>query len=773
LAKKNNGTLTLDYYNTLLSVNEDNSMSVNPTKFLANMSVDPDENTYRLLLNAAIKAGNIEHLWDILSVVQNKHMTIYDEAINALVQFCMSKDNIAEVEKTITLMREAKLPLAKAYTELACGYARLGDIPNLVKILNEEPQNNIDLLRIIKILSMSNNGRHIPVVLNFLMTSVPMIESEISKTIAELMCAGQVTDAHTIINCLTMNNVTKDVVQNLVNNFMNELVILNAPIDDIIKYANDFIDSGCSQQILTDVAEICLKLGRKKLCFAIFQAMRNKNMEIRPHYYWPLLVRAYHNNGEAEIYSLVKSMIIDFDTLLHYVLPYVNTANPIITLQKLLLNNVPSSVACTSLLSFLLQQHRLQDIMPLCKYHIRYKVYYKELMKPLVHAYLATKDVKNCLMLLMAFPQGQDFICLFLKALIKAEYPIYIEDLQLLLEELKAYEVKLSQEDATNLKDRLQRNKNFNLTPKVINLIDNLVDPSKPKDSLVMSHPRYMNIKELTYYLVELKSKNADIKSILQRLLIAYCIENNLKKAEEIKREYDACQYEWTPTMKSILFESYLKHNKLNEAEALLPDLQSAPGKFQIDRIKIVTYAIALVKADKLTKAFDVIDTFNAIDDESDAQGHCCVLLQVLAHSQFHMHTVDMFDLLLKKNYCKVTAELLKPLVEVSLKRDVIPDVVNVLEECAQKYHEAPLALQVLTLLLEKHNSKLQNNTDTYIEQVYDIIAATYSVKVANTLLAIALATLNETEKLQTLLQVIETFLIVAFSLYFPNLLTK
>jgi len=622
---------------------------------------------------------------------------------------------------------------------------------------------------------MSNNARHIPVVLNFLMTSVPVIESEISKTIAELMCAGQVADAHTIINCLTMNNVTKDVVQNLVNNFMNELVILNAPIDDIIKYANDFVDSGYSQQVLTDVAEICLKLGRKKLCLAIFQAIRNKNIEIRPHYYWPLLVRAYHNKGEAEIYSLVKSMItegveIDFDTLLHYVLPYVNTANPIITLQKLLLNNVPSSVICTPLLFFLLQQHRLQDIIPLCKYHIRYKVHYKELMKPLVQAYLATKDVKNCLMLLMAFPQGQDFIYSFLKALIKVEYPIYIEDLQLLLEELKTYEVKLSQEDATTLKNRLQQNKNFNLTPKVINLIDNLVDPSKAKDLLVMSHPKYMNIKELTYYLVELKNKNADIKSILQRLLIAYCIENNLKKAEEIKREYDACQYEWTPTMKSILFELYLKHNKLNEAEALLPNLQSMPG-FQIDRIKIVMYAIALVKADKPTKAFDVIDTFNTIDDKSDAQGQCCVLLRTLARSQFHMRTVDMFDLLLKKNYCQVTAELLKPLVEVPLKRDAIADAVNVLGECAQKYREAPLALEVLTLLLKKkHSTKLQNDTDKYIEQVYDIIAATYSVKVANTFLAIALATLNETEKLQTLLQVIETFLIVAFSLYFSNL---
>ncbi|XP_011707055.1 PREDICTED: uncharacterized protein LOC105462231, partial [Wasmannia auropunctata] len=112
-------------------------------------------------------------------------------------------------------MQEAKLPTAKAYTELACRYAKLGDIPNLVKILNDEPQDNANLLRIIKILSMSSNSRHIPVILNFLMTSEPTVEFEISKMIAELIRADQVADAHNIINYLTMNDATKDIARSL------------------------------------------------------------------------------------------------------------------------------------------------------------------------------------------------------------------------------------------------------------------------------------------------------------------------------------------------------------------------------------------------------------------------------------------------------------------------------------------------------------------------------------------------------------------------------
>ncbi|KYN31185.1 Leucine-rich PPR motif-containing protein, mitochondrial [Trachymyrmex septentrionalis] len=762
LAKKKGGAITLEYYNTLLGVNEENSLSVNPKKFLADMSVEPDENTYRLLLNTAVKTNNSEHIWDILSVTKDKSVTIYELAVNVLIQIYVTQNNIAKAEQMITQMRKAKLFPTKAYIELACGYAKFGDIPNLIKILNEEPQDNANLLRIIKILSVSNNSRHIPVILNFLMISVPALQIEISKTITELIRINQVADAHTIINCIAMNNAMKEIMPSSVNTFMNELITLNVPIDDIIKYANDFVESDCSQQALLDAVEIGLKIGRKKLCLAIFQVMKDKNIEIRPHYYWPLLVKAYNDEGESGIYSLLKSMVdadlkIDFDTLAHYVYPYVNTMNPTVTLQKLLLNNVQNVFALTPLLYFLLQQNRLQDIMPLCTSYNNTYVYYKKLIEPLVHTYIATKDFKNCITLLTAFsPENQDFIRMFLKSLMKVEYPIYIEDLLLLLKELKTRKIKISEKNADILKNRLQKNENCNLTPKVINLIKNLVDPSII-DLQITFHPRYMDIKELTCYLMEIKNSTdlppkINIKNTLQRLLILYCLDNNLKKVEEIKQKYDACQYKWTLSMKSILFKLYLENNKLNEAEALLPEFQIAPNKFCLNKCNIVIYATALMKANKPTKAFNIIDTFNASDFKADSQKYCYILLQVLAQSQYYMYTNDMLNLLLEKNYCEANTKLLKPLVAIPLERNNILETVNALEKCAQKFYSLPLAIEILIVLLEqKYNSKLQN--DNWIEKVYNIISNTYSHLTANTILAIALATLNQTEKVQTLLQ--------------------
>ncbi|KAL6259251.1 hypothetical protein P5V15_009170 [Pogonomyrmex californicus] len=749
LAKKNSEKLTLEYYNTLLEVYKENSRSVDPYKFLCNMTVEPDENTYRLLFNIAIKVNNSKYLWDILSMTKDKHIVIFEEAANILVQIYISNGNIAEAEQMITLMQDAKLPTTKAYTELACRYAKLGDIPNLVKILNEEPQDDLSLLKIIKVLSISNNGRHIPYVLNFLITSVPTIEPKISKLIIELINANQIMDAHTIINCLAKNNTTKDVAPTFVNSFMNELIILNTPINDIIKYANDFIDFDCNRQALLDTAEIGLKLGREKLCLAVFEAMKIKRMEVRPHYYWPLLIKAHHEEGETQVFSLIKSMIdanveVDSDTLLNFVFPYINTTNPIATLQKLLRINIAHAVIYTPLLSFLLSQNRIQDLELLYKYNKHSKVYFKELMKPLLNAYLATKDFKNCIMLLTAFPQGRDFIGIFLRSLLKVS-SIKIED----LEELKKHKVKISQEDATIIKNRLQE-KDIYITTKQLNLIDDLIDPSM-ENSIKMFRSAYLSPKELSCVLIERNLQKKNTKNILHKLLIGYCEENNLKKAEEIKQEYDARQYEWTPGMKLTLFQLYLKHDKLKEAEALLSDLQ-VPNKFHIDKSKILMYVTALIKAGEVTKAFKVINTFDT-DDRQIMQQQCCTLLQILAQSRHHEYTRKMLNLLVERKYCEINTELLKPVMAEALKNNNILETVDIFKKCAQKYHKTPLALELLTTLLKQKATSNLYNIKNCIEQVYETIVTIYSVDVANTLLAIALGILNEKKKLQTLLQ--------------------
>ncbi|EFN80670.1 Leucine-rich PPR motif-containing protein, mitochondrial [Harpegnathos saltator] len=760
LAKRNDSALTLEHYNTLLNMYAENSSSVDPNKFLSKMSVKPDDDTYRLLLNTAIKTGNITHLRNIVSMIKARNILLDENTYCTLMQTYLAQGNITEALNVITSAQNANLPVNRLYTELACGYAAQGDILNLVKILNDEVQDPSTFLQIIKSLSVSGNGRHIPVIMNFLTSSVTIVMSEINSTINELVRANQFMDAYAIVNCIALNKESAKHAKSIVNNFLNQLIITNATNETIMKFANNFVESEYEPMALANIAETSLKLGREKLSLAIFNAMRKRNIEIRPHYYWPLLVNAQRNEGEAKIYSLIDSMKtmnvdFDFETLVHYIFPYLNTANPIITLQKLKMIDIQSYFLNTPMIYFLLQNNRLEDVICLYDY-MHMKLNYRILLPALIEVYLATRNIKDCARVLTAHEEGHNCVSLFLfKLLRQNSSKLSMEEFHLLLKTFYNIGVKLTTQDADILKNRINNaNITSNLNMKLANMIDKMTDRNLQFPIItIIPHPRFMSINELTCHLVELKSEGLGTKNILRRLFDIYYLQNNLEKAEEIKKEYDKNQYVWSSGMKIQLFEIYVKHNKLKEAEMLLLDMRNVSSTFLVDSKKILLFAIALVKADKVKTAFDIIENFPNVNNKKNMSRSCAKLLNALAEREYHENTKRMLHLLLNKRYCDMTVEVLRPLIAIPLKQNNIPLAVDTLANCMRLYQKLPLVLEVFTALLRERDGSRLENVNKYIEEVYNMMANTYSVEAANTALVIALANLEKMEELQSILQ--------------------
>lgn len=776
IASRDTQALTSEHYDALLDAHVRNGRSVKPGEFLAGMSVEPNERTWRLLLNAVAEAGSIEHLRDVVAAIKERNVSLEEDALDELARAYVASGNPAEVERAIKVVRDAKLPTGRFYTELACRYAALGDIPNLAKIMNDEPQSDASLLRILKTLSASNNGRYIPVVMNSLMKSVPRFNTEILRTIAELVREDRAADAHTIVNCLAMNEATANHAKDFANGFLNELIMTNTSVEDVVRYANDFVDSGCDPLALTNTASAGLKLGRESLCHELFDAMRKRDMDIRPHFYWPLLLSAYRRKGESKVFSLVESMMennveIEFDTLVSYVFPYVNTVNPNITLQRLQALKLPGNVLLTPMVAYLLSRNRLEEAITVCK-SMKTKPRYKDLLKPLTRYYLATKDAANCATLLTLHPIGNEFVGWFLYMLLNGRHSsFFVEDLQLLLQACNSRGAKITQRDATILKEKVA---SFvvDRTSSLARMIDSLVDDGMRQSALApLLHARYMNTKDMACYLVELKHKGFPVKGTLRKLLEAYYSENNLKGAMEVKREIDADEgSQWTPGMKVYLFELYLRHNKLKEAETVLAELKNISNEFKIDNSKILLFAIALVRGNRPKSAFDVVEEHGNFQTRRDVQRICYNLLDALADSEYHGYTHDMLQLLVERNYCEVTTELLRPLVAIPLQRNDVLSAVGEFMKCVEKYNRMPLAQEVLTALLgERDKSKLY---DKYIEQIFNMISKLKGSEVATTSLAIGLATLNKTQELQAVLKVQPDDRLPSRVYRFPSLIT-
>ncbi|XP_032677430.1 leucine-rich PPR motif-containing protein, mitochondrial-like [Odontomachus brunneus] len=764
LVKENGGALTLEHYNTLLNVHVENSSSVDPEKFLADMNVQPDDDTYRLLFNNVAKTGNTKHLQSIMSMILRKTISLDQDVLCTLVQTLLTNGNTTAALNVITSMQNANLPINKMYTELACEYATQGDISNVMKILKDEPQSNVSLFRIIKSLSLSGNGGHIPAVANFLTGPLPTIESEIKNLIEELVRADRAMDAHAIINCVVSNKEAAQHTTSFINNFLNKLIMMNVPAKDITKSASNFVQSGCEPEVLTNIAETSLKLGREKLSLAIFTAIRENGIEIRPHYYWPLLLDAQRNEGEAKIYSLIASMRamdidIDVDTVTGYVLPFVNTVNPLHTMERLKMNGVPESVLNTSMIYFLLKKHRLEDVLFVCQ-DTDLKLNYKILMTPLMHVYFATRDIERCAKVLTVSKKGSDFVGLFLMKLLKNKYPIlHIQELQDLLKTFDKHNVKFSQHDSNFLKNKIDIfDVDLETKMNLYKIIDKMVEKKLRFSTMItMPHPRYMSPSELACHFIWMNSKGGDTKYILKYLLEAYYLDNNLKKAEKIKQEYDMKQYPWTTEMKIQLFILYVEHGKLKEAETLLAETLLADIKmtdqFPKDRNMILLFATALVKVDKPKIAFHIIENFFNVNNRKNMFKNCVKLLTALAESKYHNNTKDMLYFLTEKKYCKITNDVLRPLVAIPLKQKDIPSAIAILTKCLHMYKKIPMAVEVFTeLLREKDNENVQR-ASKLIEEMYDMIANIHGIQEANTYMIMGLANLNKMEELRNILQ--------------------
>ena len=68
------------------------------------------------------------------------------------------------------------------------------------------------------------------------------------------------------------------------------------PSDKVIKYCSALIDENLNPNALLIAMESSLRLGKESTALALFKAAKRKNIEVRHHYFWPLLAKRGREN---------------------------------------------------------------------------------------------------------------------------------------------------------------------------------------------------------------------------------------------------------------------------------------------------------------------------------------------------------------------------------------------------------------------------------------------------------------------------------------------
>lgn len=771
--QKKDCELMVEHYEILLDIYEQNSELINPNEFLSNMKVKPNESIYCSLLNVATKTGDIESVSNIMSKLKENKRSWDQNTYNRLIELEAMQGNITKAYNLIEQMKSCNIePSSETYIHLAYGLTRIGNIADVIQICEKNQPSTANVMKIIKILISNGYREHISSILKFLPGSLDNELSIINNTIIELAHSGQTKDALEIISYLPTDIEILEGCIEFVKCFVSKEIQLGTSDENILLVIHKFKHNKYLKQIINEATIIALCQGRETLALTLFENMRENNIPIRPHYYWPLLSQAHKSQDEDKIYSLFSHMIsmnveIDNDTLSNYVWSFVDKKDPIELAKKIISIKINYNTAILSLAAFLLRNNRLTDVISmLSKFRIKCNFNESYLAESLIEGFRRNNNLLNYVKLLVQVPfQGNPPYLYILNALLNNVNNSQ-EKKQLIefLEALEKCNVTLSTANVNIIKERIDKtyiDKNENdIIRNLLNSIEgknftqkSLENTKYDKSQFILSnqpHPANMDIKQLEAHVIELQNKKMSHRGTLKKLLEAHCKKNNLKAAEEVKAEIFANNFEWTAGMSASLFLLYVKNNLLDKAEMELNEIKNNFSNFKVDSSKILSYAICLVENNRLKDAFDVINNFTNVNQEFYNGVKCHWLLRAISKYEDEGKMEEMIIALVKKEYITIETNLLAPFVMKHLINNDIDSAIKSFEYCAKKYRKCPLKQKLLLQILEQNESLAKNER---LLRVLKCIEDVHDEQVAAIQLVMAFTIRRDFVKVQQILE--------------------
>lgn len=117
-----------------------------------------------------------------------------------------------------------------------------------------------------------------------------------------------------------------------------------------------------------------------------------------------------------------------------------------------------------------------------------------------------------------------------------------------------------------------------------------------------------MNVEQLECHLLELESKNMEIRGVLRKLIQLHSNEGNRNRVMELRNKFIACGYTETAGMKSAIMHNYIKLRNLPSALDLYQEIKMLHPNFNMDSFKTIDLATLLVENGKIEDALDVLN---------------------------------------------------------------------------------------------------------------------------------------------------------------------
>lgn len=406
--------------------------------------------------------------------------------------------------------------------------------------------------------------------------------------------------------------------------YIKHLIKLDKSADAIIQSCRNLQSEGLIQNAIYIATEASLTQGRSELAEKLLKELKKDGMEIRQHYYWPILAQKGKERDEEGLLQVVKNMVTEGlpptgEALRDYILPFLLQQNsPQNAIVKLQLANVPTIHAARNVMLELLENG---DIKKAAEVALTYRPrgQYTLLTRPLINALSRTKDINSFVQILHVTNSGQvlqedtnedvqiedasNVAGRLVKIAIKN---IWRDNLtEELLTQVLSKGIRISTTSAQEIEQYLGNN----MTTEISELLSKLTSPDlevAPLETVRRKQgPR--NAAELEKILNNNKSTDSNNNRLRKQILLLYLKENNIEKVSSLKEEYKSAGFEFNLSLLAQVFEFYCENNEIEKAKGIQQDMMAKDPQFVLNNYKKIVMAYALVRANRDDEAIQYL----------------------------------------------------------------------------------------------------------------------------------------------------------------------
>lgn len=780
-----NVPMDISHYNALLRVYLENEYEFSPTEFLAELQskgVEPNRVTYQRLISRYCQQGDIDGATRILEFMREKQLPVNENVFNALIMGHSNADDIESAAGILGVMMQAGLePSADTYTTLLCGYAKKGDVDSINKYIGlcEEKEIHLldkDFLEVAYTLAINGHEAKIDSILKNLKKSFGYNQDAVN-VILRLVNKGKIDASMEVLKTMPRSTKSDTGESNDAGSFLvRQMVKADSTTEQILTICNELENANMHSKPILVALEEALREKKFAVGKNLLLELKKRNVEVRQHYFWPLLASATNEKEVFAIVDLIKKEFgqeIQGQTIRDYIIPKLANQDYDGMLIALRNTGVSAATACTSVAFTAIKK---DDLASAAKIMSTYDAYFSPALfrRPLVFALNAKRDYDSFVKILRCIHENVPRLNSFNSnasqareaeadnnegGAISEEADGQIENLQAdilgsfvvdatihirkdtteavtkILQGLVAQGLSISSQKAEIVQTRIGEK----MTDEISMLLSKLTSgelepvPFEKRQLKGGKSGNPLSPEALERLISRLDEKGENTKSMKKQLLIQLIRSKDIENTERIIEKLKAEGYTLTSGVYALLLELYAVNDKVDEALKTYEKIRSDDKEFILDDLKAIRLVHALINSGKFDEAIEFLEENKRQTVPESNQflynNACWRILNQFAEKGETEKLNKFFEALVNNNFVIPNNVLLGALVKVHVIKNEIKEAIDKFEQICTKFRATPWKNELSCKLIQAEDAiNLQRITDLSTEvhgevnSLYDLV---------------------------------------------------